>query len=76
MGIGASLFLIAGGAILTYATDLYVYGINFNVVGFILMIVGALGLLVTLFMFGQRRSRSDPYYQDRPPASYYDRYPR
>jgi hypothetical protein len=78
MGIGAALFLIAAGAVLNYATDIYAYGVNFDVVGFILMLVGVLGLLVTLFLFGQRRSsRPDPYYPpDRPASPYYDRYPR
>jgi hypothetical protein len=55
MGIGASLFLIAVGAILAFATDWSVSGFDVNMIGFILMIVGALGLVLTLVIWGPRR---------------------
>ena len=55
MGIGASLVLIAIGAILTFATDWSVSGIDLNMIGVILMIVGALGLVLTLVVWGPRR---------------------
>ena len=55
MGIGASLFLIAAGAILTFALNLHVGGVNLDVVGWILMVVGVLGLIVTMFIWGGRR---------------------
>jgi hypothetical protein len=55
MGIGASLFLIAIGAILTFATDWAVSGIDVDMIGIILMIVGALGLVLTLVVWGPRR---------------------
>ncbi|MGH3345298.1 MAG: DUF6458 family protein [Carbonactinosporaceae bacterium] len=48
MGIGASVFLIAAGAILTYATNLEVSGIDLDVVGIILIIAGSLGMLAAL----------------------------
>jgi hypothetical protein len=55
MGIGASLVLIAFGAILAFATDLAVSGIDLNMVGVILMIVGVIGLVLTLVVWGPRR---------------------
>jgi hypothetical protein len=55
MGIGASLFLIAVGAILTFALHFHVAGVDINVIGWILMVVGALGLIVTLIIWGGRR---------------------
>jgi hypothetical protein len=74
MGIGASLVLIAIGAILAFATDLRVSGIDLNMIGIILMLVGALGLVLTLLVWGPRRraARSDvveerTVYDDRPP---------
>jgi len=55
MGIGVSLFLIALGAILTFATDVSVSGLSIDAVGVILMVVGALGLVMTLLVWGPRR---------------------
>ena len=51
MGIGVSLFLIALGAILAWAVDATLSGVDLDVVGVILMIVGALGLLLTLLFW-------------------------
>jgi hypothetical protein len=52
VGIGVSVFLMAVGAILTFAVDASADGININTVGIILMAVGAIGLLVTLLVLG------------------------
>lgn len=49
-GIGASLFLIAVGAILTFAVTAEVQGVDLDVVGVILMIVGGLGVLFSLIV--------------------------
>jgi len=49
MGIGTSLFLIATGAILYFAVDTDVSGIQITTVGLILMVVGVIGLLISLF---------------------------
>ena len=57
MGIGVAVFLIALGAILTFALETEVSGIDLDTVGIILMIVGALGLAVTLMVFGSGRRR-------------------
>ncbi|MEA2453402.1 MAG: hypothetical protein QOG04_2112 [Actinomycetota bacterium] len=51
MGIGASLFLIALGAILTFAVDVATQGFNINTIGVILMIVGGLGLVLTMLFW-------------------------
>jgi hypothetical protein len=56
MGIGVSIFLIAVGAILAFAVNAEVSGLDIAVVGFILMIVGLLGLIMTAFIWGPRRS--------------------
>jgi len=51
MGIGASLFLIALGAILTFAVEVTAEGFNINTIGVILMIVGGVGLLLTMLFW-------------------------
>ncbi|HVF53960.1 MAG TPA: DUF6458 family protein [Actinomycetota bacterium] len=62
MGIGVSMFLLALGAILTFALEAEVSGINVNTVGVILMIVGSIGLLLSLMFWSSfspmRRSDS------------------
>jgi hypothetical protein len=55
MGIGVSIFFIALGAVLAFAINVEAEGFNVNTVGIILMIVGALGLLVTTLIFGSDR---------------------
>ncbi len=55
MGIGVSLFLIALGAILTWAVEVQVQGVELETVGVILMVVGAVGLVWSLVVWGPRR---------------------
>lgn len=55
MGIGASIFLIVIGAILAFALDLNVGGVDIDVVGWIFMIGGVIGLIFTAFIWGPRR---------------------
>jgi hypothetical protein len=55
MTIGASLFLIAVGAILKFAVTDRVNGVNLATIGVILMIVGAAGLLLGLVLMTTRR---------------------
>jgi len=50
MTIGASLFLIAAGAILRYAVTDNVQGVDLQTVGVILMVVGVVGLLLGIVM--------------------------
>ncbi len=58
MSIGASLFLIAAGAVLRYAITWRPEDVDIEVVGLILMIVGIVGLLLSLlwmFIYADRR---------------------
>jgi len=56
MGIGASVLLIALGAILTFALNWRIGVVNLDIVGWILMIAGAIGLLFTTLIWGRRRT--------------------
>ena len=53
-GIGISVILLAVGAILDFAvtTSPYQHGFNINVIGVILMIVGGIGLVLSLSFWG------------------------
>ena len=64
MGIGTSLFLIAVGAILYFAVDADVSGLSITTVGLILMVVGIIGLAISLFLLSA--SRRSPPADDRP----------
>lgn len=57
MSTGISLFLIAAGAILHYAVTKTVSGVDLQDVGMILMLVGVLGLVISMVMLGAQRSR-------------------
>lgn len=54
MGLGGCIILIAVGAILTFATDWHMNGVNLDLVGIILMAVGLIGL-ATFSGIAQRR---------------------
>ena len=58
MYIGTSIFMIALGAILKYAVTATVAGFSVQTAGVILMVAGALGLLVSLFLHFSDRERS------------------
>jgi hypothetical protein len=69
MGIGVSLILVAAGAILTWAVSATVSGLNIHTVGVILMVVGAIGLLLSLMFWsswGGFGSRSATVVEDGP----------
>ena len=51
MGIGVSLILIAAGAILTWAVNASVSGVDINTIGVILMVVGAIGLILSVMFW-------------------------
>jgi hypothetical protein len=61
MGIGASLFLIAVGAICFWALEFDLAGVDIEAVGIILMVIGAVGLILSLLFwtsfspYGRRR---------------------
>ena len=51
MATGSSLFFLADGAILTFAEDTPVSGIDIDTIGVILMITGLLGMLMSLVLW-------------------------
>ncbi|MER5455290.1 DUF6458 family protein [Micromonospora sp. NPDC002389] len=55
MGIGTSVFLLALGAILAFAVNASIGGLDLDVVGWILMAAGVLGLIMTTLVWGRRR---------------------
>ncbi len=57
MTIGASIFLAAIGAILRYAVEDRISGIDLSMVGLILIIAGAVGLIAGLAMLYGPRDR-------------------
>ncbi len=75
MGIGTSLLLIAVGAVLRFAVSVSTHGFSVHTIGVILMIVGAVGLLLSLLWvtaLSERRGRPARYVQDDvPPAPRY-----
>ena len=71
MGIGVSVFLIAVGAILAFAVNVTVSGLDLDTVGVILMIAGAIGLLWSLLYLNGGWGRGAPAadeYVDEPVA--------
>lgn len=58
MGIGMSIFLIAVGGLLAFAVEYQLWWINLNVAGWVLLVVGVLALLMTVLLWGRRRSTS------------------
>ncbi len=67
MSYGTSIFLIAVGAILHYAVTANTDGFNVNTAGTILMVVGAIGLLISLFWMASasRRGAGRPVVRER-----------
>ncbi len=71
MGIGTSIVLIAVGAILDFAVKVNNTHFNINTIGLILMIVGAVGLIISLFFwnswggFGRTYGRRSVYRDSR-----------
>jgi hypothetical protein len=60
MGIGMALFLIALGAILRYAVTETVSGVELQTVGLILMVVGIIGLVISLAVMFIGQGRDEP----------------
>jgi hypothetical protein len=71
MGIGASLFLIAGGAILVWGVTGHVAGLNVDAIGVILIVIGIVGFVLSIIFWsswggvGGRRRRT--YVEEGPP---------
>ena len=71
MGLGVSIFLIAVGAILTWAVNASVSGLELQTIGVILMVVGALGLVLSMIFWSSwggtgASTRRTTYVEDGP----------
>jgi membrane protein implicated in regulation of membrane protease activity len=55
MSLGAGIFLLAVGAILAFAVDIDVPGIDLTVVGYILMLAGVIGIILGIALLARRR---------------------
>jgi Domain of unknown function (DUF6458) len=71
VGIGGSIFLIVVGAIFAFALDVNLGWLDINVVGWVLMLAGVFGLVLTLYwMRGRRRTVVRPAAPTAPPTAY------
>lgn len=66
MGIGGSIFLLALGAILAFAVNAHISGIDINIVGWVLMVAGLIGLIITVWYWNSRRRTVVSQTQTRP----------
>jgi hypothetical protein len=57
MRLGSSLLLIAVGAILRFAVSVHTSGFNIHTIGLILMIVGGVGFVISLFWMVSEQDR-------------------
>jgi beta-lactamase regulating signal transducer with metallopeptidase domain len=73
VSIGASLFLIAAGAILKYAVTESISAIDIQTVGTILLVIGILGLVISV-AYMMVFSRRDEYPRDPRDVRDRDRY--
>ena len=78
MGLGVGIFLVAVGAILAFAVHATTSAVNIHTVGWILMGVGAIGILLSLIFWSTWAgpgyfSRRRTYVEDGPPADPYYR---
>ena len=67
MATGISLFFLAVGAILTFAIETTVEGVDLDTIGVILMVIGLLGMLFSLVLWDNwsPRTRDDDVAVDR-----------
>jgi hypothetical protein len=68
--LGASLFLVAVGAILRFAVTATFAGIDVQLVGTILMVIGVIGFAISLWLFHASR-RAAPGPPPPPSSTYY-----
>lgn len=79
MATGLSLFFLAAGAILTFAIDTTVNGVDLDTIGVILMVIGLLGMLFSLVLWDNwspRSRRDDDVVVDRRDVVIDDEAPR
>jgi len=76
MGLGVSLLLIAAGAILAFAVNAEVSGVDVQAIGWILLIVGIVGAVLSMIFWsswagpGYWSRRRGPYADEAPPPGY------
>ena len=51
MGLGVSILLIAAGAILAFAVNATVSGVDIHTIGWILLIVGIIGVVLSMIFW-------------------------
>jgi hypothetical protein len=74
MGLGVSLLLIAAGAILAWAVNADLSGVDINTIGYILLVVGIVGAVLSMIFWSTwagpgywSRGRRAPYPDEGPP---------
>ena len=76
MGLGVGIFLIAVGAILAFAVNSTGGPVDVNTVGWILMVVGLLGIVLSMLFWqswagpGYWTNRRRTYVEEEPPPTY------
>ena len=76
MGLGVGIFLAAVGAVLAFAVNASVNGLNIHAVGWILLIVGIVGIVLSMIFWSSwagpgywsGRRRTTTYVDEGPPA--------
>ena len=72
MGFGVSIFLVAAGAILAFAVNTNLQGVNVHTIGWILLVVGLAGFALSMIFWS---SWAGPGYFTRRPTPYVDEGP-
>ena len=77
MGLGVSILLVAAGAILAFAVHTHLSGVDINAVGWILLIVGIVGAVLSMIFWSSwagpgywNRRRGPGYADEGPPPPY------
>ena len=72
MGLGVGIFLAAIGAVLAFAVNTDVSGVNIHTIGWILLIVGIIGVVLSMIFWS---SWAGPGYFSRRRTTYVDEGP-
>jgi predicted anti-sigma-YlaC factor YlaD len=72
MGLGVGIFLAAVGAVLAFAVNTHVSGVNIHTIGWILLIVGIVGIVLSMIFWS---SWAGPGYFGRRRTTYVDEGP-